>query len=202
MPLVARSHVTPLSNLLSDARELRREAWSGDGLTMVIPLPSLTLLVTVRRTQFWTMRSTQFKVWWRRCRRHYSVYLRKRPLCLNPSYFSSPPALGSYLPTAPVMSPSTIQYQLSTTKGSSRAACSAYQHFHWFGSLLPACGINYIPVHCPGSPLAPPHLGAQDAPLFSPTPNPCLLVPPLFVTRLTPFQPGSTLIAPDVRCPP
>ena len=151
------------------------------------------------------------------------MYLRKRPLCLNPSYFSSPPALGSYLPTAPVMSPSTIQYQLSTTKGSSRAACSAYQHFHWFGSLLPACGINYIPVHCPGSPLAPPHLGAQDAPLFSPTPNPCLPVPvsfnnavpvfyisyyasppvpPLFVTRLTPFQPGSTLIAPDVRCPP
>ena len=37
-----------------------------------------------------------------------------------------------------------------------------------------------FPVHCPGSPLAPPHLGAHAAPLFSPTPNPCLLVPVSF----------------------
>ena len=100
----------PFSNLLSDTRELRGEAWSGDGLTMVIPLPSLTLLVT----------------------------------------------MSDYEPLAPT----SPQLQLCLP----RQYSSAYQYFHWFGSLLPACGINYIPVHCPGSPLAPPHLGAQAAP--------------------------------------
>ena len=77
---------------------------------------------------------------------------------------------------------------------------------------LPALSLVWQPAAClwnqlhpsslPRIPSGPTPPRCPSCPLFSPTPNPCLLVPPLFVTRLTPFQPGSTLIAPDVRCPP